>query len=59
MAKKQAQPRIVKSSVHIGDKKAFNGWKLIWLMSDHTAMLAPISERTAKQLLAAGMDMEG
>lgn len=46
-------------SLHIGHKKAFNGWKLIWTDPENNTCIETISEKTAKALIKSGMPVEG
>lgn len=45
--------------LRIGHKKAFKSWKLIWVDDQGNSHCETISERTAKALIASGMDFEG
>ena len=48
------------NDIHVGHKTAFGHWMLIWTAKgDHGCRMIRISERTAKELLAEGMNLEG
>lgn len=49
----------LKESLHLGHKKTFGSWKLIWLDADMKIRLADVSEKTASALIASGMPVEG
>lgn len=59
--KKEEQKNAVRlrQSLHVGNKCAFGKWKLIWMDADNLCNMADIPEKTAKALIAAGMDHEG
>lgn len=63
MAKWWADPIVhpPEAEVHVGDRLAFDGWKLI--VSDprgmHETELLPISEQVARALIASGLALEG
>lgn len=45
---------------HLGDPKAFKGWKLIGSeLPSGDMVIVPITAKVAKKLLAAGMALEG
>lgn len=46
-------------SLHIGTKKAFGAWKLIWLDADNKVCMKNISKKTARALMDTGMPYEG
>lgn len=49
----------LRQSLHVGHKCAFGNWKLIWMDAANNCAMANIPEKTAKALIAAGMDHEG
>jgi hypothetical protein len=46
-------------NLHIGIKKAFGDWLLLWVDNKGNAQSAKISARAAKKLISHGMSHEG
>ena len=57
--KEQKKTTQLYRSLHIGHKKAFGKWYLIWVDVDDYTHMEIISKQTAKALMAAGMNYEG
>jgi hypothetical protein len=49
----------LRDSLHIGNKKAFGQWKLIWIDKDGKIFCETISQALAAGLIASGMPTEG
>jgi hypothetical protein len=45
--------------VHVGTRKAFGSWKLIWTDRCHDTHVMTISAKLAKKLIESGMSFEG
>jgi sterol desaturase/sphingolipid hydroxylase (fatty acid hydroxylase superfamily) len=45
--------------VHVGTKKAFGSWKLIWIDRCHGTHMVTIPTKLAKELIDSGMPFEG
>ena len=54
--KEQKKTTQLYRSLHIGHKKAFGKWYLIWVDVNDCAHMEIISKQTAKALMAAGMN---
>ena len=46
-------------NLHIGIKKAFGKWLLLWIDNKGVSQSAEISARAAKKLISSGMSHEG